>query len=136
MYVISDITVLFTILTVFSLISLQYKLCQFFSINHVIDLVRTCVARRANYMRTFIWFAMIALIITNFTTCKYCLTLTIMFYKLFNIIILPQLVKATYSTSSCVRNSTRLSASTVTTIPLAVAYKLLVALLLLLYSER
>lgn len=48
--------------------SLGYKLCQFFSINHVIDLVRTCVARRANYMRTFIWFAMIALIITNFTT--------------------------------------------------------------------
>uniref|UniRef100_A0A0A1WLL2 Proton-coupled folate transporter n=1 Tax=Zeugodacus cucurbitae TaxID=28588 RepID=A0A0A1WLL2_ZEUCU len=48
--------------------SLGYKLCQFFSISHVIDLVRTCVAKRANYMRTFIWFAMIALIITNFTS--------------------------------------------------------------------
>ncbi|CAD7014370.1 proton-coupled folate transporter [Ceratitis capitata] len=47
---------------------LGYKLCQFFSISHVVDLVRTCVAKRANYMRAFIWLSMSALIITNFTS--------------------------------------------------------------------
>ncbi|XP_053967215.1 uncharacterized protein LOC128868765 [Anastrepha ludens] len=48
--------------------SLGHKLCQFFSLSHVVELVRTCAAKRANHMRTFIWLTMIALVITNFTT--------------------------------------------------------------------
>ncbi|XP_036331955.1 proton-coupled folate transporter-like [Rhagoletis pomonella] len=48
--------------------TLMYKLSQFFSITHLIDLVRTCTAKRPNHMRTFIWLTMIALVISNFTT--------------------------------------------------------------------